>query len=89
MDYNFDHQMSLSKSKCLYSNNCLCFLKRAVPFSTTVYSSTKLERLCVVSFFVLGLEQTNSHLIKVLVASIFSAEHGQKNIIYGPDEKRY
>ncbi len=23
--------MSLSKSKCLYSNNCLCFLKGAVP----------------------------------------------------------
>jgi hypothetical protein len=32
MDLNFDHQMSLSKSKCLYSNNCIHFLKRAVPF---------------------------------------------------------
>ena len=31
MDQNFDHQMSLSKSKCLYSNNCLCFLEGAVP----------------------------------------------------------
>ncbi len=31
MDQNFEHQMSLSKSKCLYSNNCLCFLKCAVP----------------------------------------------------------
>ncbi len=31
IDYNFDHQMSLSKSKCWYSNNCLYFLKRAVP----------------------------------------------------------
>ncbi len=31
MDWNYDHQMSLSKSKCLYSNNCLHFLKRAVP----------------------------------------------------------
>jgi len=31
IDYNFNHQMSLSKSKCLYSNNCLQFLKRAVP----------------------------------------------------------
>ncbi len=29
--YNFDPQMSLSKSKCLYSNNCLQFLKRVVP----------------------------------------------------------
>ncbi len=27
MDQSFDHQMSLSKSKCLYSNNCLHFLK--------------------------------------------------------------
>jgi hypothetical protein len=25
--------MSLSKSKCLYSNNCLRFLKRVVPLS--------------------------------------------------------
>ncbi len=25
-DQNFDHQMSLSKSKCWYSNNCLHFL---------------------------------------------------------------
>ncbi len=33
MDYNFDHQKSLSKSKCLYSNNCLHFWKRAVPFN--------------------------------------------------------
>ncbi len=32
MDYNFDYQMSLSKSKCLYSNNCLHFSKCVVPF---------------------------------------------------------
>ncbi len=25
--------MSLSESKCRYSNNCLCFLKRAVPLN--------------------------------------------------------
>ncbi len=31
MDLNFDHQMSLSKSKSWFSNNCLQFLKRAVP----------------------------------------------------------
>ncbi len=31
MDSNFDHQMYLSKSKCWYSNNCLHFLKCAVP----------------------------------------------------------
>jgi hypothetical protein len=31
MDSNFDHQMSLSKSKCWYSNKCLDFLKCAVP----------------------------------------------------------
>ncbi len=33
MDWNFDHQMSLSKSKCLYSNNCLHFLKCPVPLA--------------------------------------------------------
>ncbi len=29
---NFDHHMSLSKSKCWYLNNCFHFLKRAAPF---------------------------------------------------------
>jgi len=29
--------MSLSKSKCLYSNNCLQFLKRAVPLKTVTH----------------------------------------------------
>jgi hypothetical protein len=28
--------MSLSKSKCLYSNNCLHFLKRVVPFKNSL-----------------------------------------------------
>jgi hypothetical protein len=32
MDSNYDYQMSLSKSKCWYSNNCLHFLKCGVPF---------------------------------------------------------
>jgi hypothetical protein len=30
MDYNFEHQMYLSKSKFWYSKNCLHFLKHAV-----------------------------------------------------------
>jgi hypothetical protein len=34
IDKIFDHQMSLSKSKCWYSNNCLHFVKRAVPLVT-------------------------------------------------------
>jgi hypothetical protein len=29
--------MSLSKSKCWYSNNCLHFLKRAVPLKKSAY----------------------------------------------------
>ncbi len=33
MDYNFDHQMSLSKINCLYSNYCLHFLNHAVPLT--------------------------------------------------------
>ncbi len=28
--------MSLSKSKCRYSNNCLHFFKRTVPFELTI-----------------------------------------------------
>jgi hypothetical protein len=31
IDSNFDNQVSLSKSKCGYSNNCLHFFKRVVP----------------------------------------------------------
>jgi len=43
MDLNFDLQMSLSRGKCLYSNNCLHFLKHAVPllkhFTCVTYCS--------------------------------------------------
>ncbi len=35
---NFDHQMSLSMSKCWYSNNCLHFLKCAVPLMSYFFS---------------------------------------------------
>ena len=41
MDLNFDHQMYLSKCKCWYSNNCLHFLKCAVPFREIVSYGTK------------------------------------------------
>ncbi len=40
MDKNFDHQMSLSKRKCLYSYSCLCFLKRAVPLTVKQKNKT-------------------------------------------------
>jgi len=40
MDLNFDHQMSLSKSKSWYSNICLQFLKRAVPLQQRIYYNT-------------------------------------------------
>jgi hypothetical protein len=47
IDLNFDHQMSLSKSKCWCSNNCLHFLKRAVPLNILLgqifQGSTKLK----------------------------------------------
>ncbi len=42
MDQNFDHQMSLSKNKCLYSNYCLHFLKRAAP----LMSGRRNRRAC-------------------------------------------
>jgi hypothetical protein len=34
---NFDHQNSPNKSKCWYSNNCLHFLKRAVPLKRELF----------------------------------------------------
>ncbi len=40
IDQNFDHQMSLSKSKYWYSHNCLHFFKHAVPF-TNVHNKLK------------------------------------------------
>ncbi len=36
MDYNVDPQMSLCKSKCWYSKNCLHFVKGAVPFEPSI-----------------------------------------------------
>jgi hypothetical protein len=45
IDYNFDHQMSLSKSKCLYLNNCLQFLKCALPFCVASPKVEKVSRL--------------------------------------------
>jgi hypothetical protein len=35
--YNFYHQISLSKSKCWYSNNCLHLLKQAVPLLNSTW----------------------------------------------------
>ncbi len=37
--------MSLSKSKCLYSNNCLHFLKHVVPLSN--YMNSKNSKICL------------------------------------------
>ena len=43
IDQNFDHQMSLSKSKCWYSNNCLHFVNRAVSFTSPCSHLTVLH----------------------------------------------
>ncbi len=40
MGLKIDHQMSLSKIKCLYSYNCLHFLKHAVPLAELIYEWT-------------------------------------------------
>ncbi len=53
IDYNFYHKMSLSKSKCWYSNNCFHFLKCADPFKTVksfftiqmVYITNKSDKI--------------------------------------------
>ncbi len=47
IEYNFDHQMSLSKSKILYSDNCLHFLKRAVPLLDLYGMHLELQTLYV------------------------------------------
>ena len=49
MDQNFDHQMSLSKSKCWYSNNCLHFLKCAVPFCSCLRLEQAWGHFCTQS----------------------------------------
>ncbi len=42
IDLNFDHQMSLSKSKCWQSNNCLQYLKCAVPLAEIYQKQFKM-----------------------------------------------
>ncbi len=49
MDKNFDHRMSLNKSKCLYSYNCLHFLNHAFPMSK-ITSNSFIESLPFFSF---------------------------------------
>ncbi len=44
MDWNFDHQMSLSKRKCLFSNNCLCFLQHALPLAKCLSAKCLLAK---------------------------------------------
>ncbi len=43
INYNFNHQMSLSKSKFWYSNNCLHFSKWAVPLDFESLAKIELE----------------------------------------------
>ncbi len=42
---NFEQQMSLSKSKCLYSYNCLHFLKCAVPLTYRCWAIWSLHAI--------------------------------------------
>ncbi len=43
--------MSLSKSKCLYSNNCLQFLKRAVPLASSTVTKKKVFKFWNLNFW--------------------------------------
>ncbi len=54
MGYNFDHQRSLSKSNKEYSNNCLHFLKCAVPLNLPLISGGR-------HFFLLPLTSSVHH----------------------------
>ncbi len=49
VDYNFKHQMFLNKSKCLYSKNCLHFLKCALPLTHLANEIVCQRRLCYTS----------------------------------------
>ncbi len=42
IDWNFDHQISLSKGKCWYSNNYLHFLKHVGPLTSYFYHNLYL-----------------------------------------------
>jgi hypothetical protein len=46
INLNFDPQMSLSKSKCWYLNNCLIFLKHAVPLMKLITFKMTLVPFC-------------------------------------------
>ncbi len=62
MDSNFDHQMSPSKSKCWYSNNCLHFLKCAVP----------LKSVLIISEYFMNYDQPKKLKIKNTRAKLFT-----------------
>ncbi len=71
MDLNFDHQMSLCKSQCLYSNNCLHFLKRAVPLgfnlSNGVTDTLESSSMLIYSELHMGLYTQRMPLDAVLI----------------------
>ncbi len=64
MDQNFDHKMSLSKSKCWYSNNCLHFIKCAVPFHWAMPFQKKIFYLPKLSSTAVGTVILFSSLCK-------------------------
>jgi hypothetical protein len=59
---NFNHQMSLSKSKCWHSNNCLPFLKCVVSLRWIYYSRNIYKRHCNENF-------REKRLLKMLIGS--------------------
>ncbi len=94
MDWNFDHQTSLIKSKCLYSNNCLCFLNRALPLWHHFYDRHDDHNMFIVQATAVQL----NHIEQLIICPILcflrsqneSESHGQANIkTLFPHRRRY
>jgi hypothetical protein len=69
IDYIFDHQMSLCKGKCWYSNNCLQFLKHAVPLVLAIDIDSIQNRLLKVCY----VPATSACVNKLLFAAAINS----------------
>ncbi len=89
IDYNFDHQMSLSKIKCWYSNNCLNFFKGHCSITKVVTKNIRGRIFsCVRPFYEWALSNLDRSMhtsLLVWVAHILFIEgsHMNKNTTSG------
>jgi hypothetical protein len=76
IDLNFEHQMSLSKSKHWYSDNCLQFRRRAVPLYEACKQQKRTKIWCVNEARIACLEISRRELEREASPGAVQAAHG-------------